>query len=146
MNSPQRTACLAKGGKNMLMIRGHFSLHRFFVILEPLWEAETGNRTPDPGNRTPDAGHEDRHLSNLILARLGPAFARQWPLPYAPGSQTTTAAAFGKLNSNINRRAKTGRHSHKQTDGQNNVTKLIFSVLSRFAVGNNRLFNIHREN
>ena len=24
MNSPQRTACLAKGGKNMLMIRGHF--------------------------------------------------------------------------------------------------------------------------
>ncbi len=33
MNSPQRTACLAKGGKNVLTIKGHFFLHRFCVIL-----------------------------------------------------------------------------------------------------------------
>ena len=33
MNSPQRTACLAKSGKNVLIIRGHFSLHRFCLTL-----------------------------------------------------------------------------------------------------------------
>ncbi len=63
MNSPKRTACLAKGySKNVLMLRCHFSLH----ILLRWWLSE--KRKPDTGNRKLDTGHEDRHLSNLSLA------------------------------------------------------------------------------
>ncbi len=75
MNSPQWTACLENDySKSMLMLRGHRSL----LILLPFDSAETRH------------GTRDRHLSNLILARLGPAFARQSFYLDMTGSEITT--------------------------------------------------------
>ncbi len=48
MNSPKRTACLTKGySKNVLMLRGHFSLHILFSLQCEKQKPDTGNRTRD---------------------------------------------------------------------------------------------------